>query len=211
LGRVIVCEPVERYQQTHRVPSARLPEFDYSRGVFHVVLVTKNRAPWLGRVRGGQVELAAAGRIVHDEWARTGALRAGVTLDAFVVMPDHVHGVLVLRPDDACAISNVDDGLGGGASENVGVETPRRGVSTGNATGGHINPSKRRPPNGHRPEWKPNTLGSIVGRFKYACTRRIRATHPEFAWQPRFYDVIIRDRRQLDNVRLYIQNNPAKG
>ena len=61
-----------------------------------------------------------------------------------------------------------------------------------------------------RPEWRPNTLGTIVNHFKGACTRRIRATHPAFAWQPRFYDVVIRDRRQLDHVRRYIATNPAR-
>jgi hypothetical protein len=45
------------------------------------------------------MRLNAAGHIVHDEWLRTGALRPNVELDAFVVMPNHFHGIIVLDPD----------------------------------------------------------------------------------------------------------------
>ncbi|GAB5537010.1 MAG: hypothetical protein Rubg2KO_32590 [Rubricoccaceae bacterium] len=208
MGLVIssrVCEGTPRYRG-YRVPSARLPGFDYGHGVFHVVIVTKHRRPWFGRVHNGRVELADAGRVVWDEWARTGALRAGVTLDAFVVMPDHVHAVIGIRRDDDLRRDDIAD-AGGAVPISAPVKTPRRGVSTAHDDGmGH---PKRQPPNGHRPGWKPDTLGSIVGRFKYACTRRIRATHPAFAWQPRFYDVVIRDRRQLEHVRRYIADNPS--
>ncbi|MEO0558636.1 MAG: transposase [Bacteroidota bacterium] len=200
----VVAEPVERYQQTHRVPSARLPGFDYGRGVFHVVIVTRNRIPWFGRVRNGRVELTDAGRVVHDEWERTGELRPDVTLDAFVVMPDHVHGVLALRGDGGSSSGGIGGESDADAPPTGTVETPRGASLPGTLNGGI---DARRA--AHHPEWKPNTLGAIVGRFKYACTRRIRATHPAFAWQPRFYDVIIRDGRQLETVRRYIAENPS--
>ena len=96
--RPLVSEPAARYRG-YRVPSARLPGCDDGRGVFFVTIVTAGRVPWFCRVRGGRVELADAGRAVRDEWARTGALRPGVALDVFVVMPDPVHGVLVLHGD----------------------------------------------------------------------------------------------------------------
>ena len=187
-----VCESASRYRG-YRVPSARLPGFDYGHGVFFFTVVTKDRVPWFGRVQNGHVELADAGRIVWDEWARTADLRSGVTLDAFVVMPDHVHGVIVIRPDDVAR------------HRNVGVETPR-GASLPGATVGD-GATKTNP--AHRPEWRPDTLGAIVNHFKGACTRRIRATAPAFAWQSRFYDVIVRDRRQLEHIRRYIAENPS--
>jgi hypothetical protein len=52
-------------------------------------------------------------------------------------------------------------------------------------------------------------LGAIVGQWKAAVTRRARAAgHADFAWQPRFYDVIIRDAAMLGRVRRYIADNP---
>ena len=110
---VSVAEPAERYRG-YRVPSARLPGFDYRRGVFFVTVVTAGREPGLGRLENGGVVLSPAGRAVAQEWERTGEVRSDAPADALVVMPDHVHGILALR-------------TGG---EDAG-ETPHRGVSTG--------------------------------------------------------------------------------
>jgi putative transposase len=72
------------------------------------------------------------------------------------------------------------------------VETPRRGVST-------------------RVTWKPNSLGSIINQFKSVSTKRIHTNgYPDFSWQPRFYDHIIRDEKGLNAIREYIHNNPAQ-
>lgn len=171
----VVGEPVERYAGRYRVPSARLPGFDYGRCVFFVTVVTAGRVPWFGRIVNGRLEASLAGRVVAEEWARTGNLRADVTLDAFVVMPDHVHGILA---------------LGGGVEGLRGTEETPHGASL-------------------RP-WRPRTLGAVVNHSKGGCTRRIRLDHPEFAWQSRFHDVIIRDDRHLDNAQQYILNNPSQ-
>jgi REP element-mobilizing transposase RayT len=71
------------------------------------------------------------------------------------------------------------------------VETPRRGVST-------------------KGKLKPNSLGSIIGQFKSITSKRIRKTNPDFSWQPRFYDHIIRNEKGLNAIREYIHNNPAQ-
>ena len=94
-----VRERVERYRG-FRVPSARLPLFDYGRGVFFVTIVTAGRAPWFGRLEDGAAVLSPAGRVVAEEWHRTGVVRTSVTVDALVVMPDHMHGILALNGDN---------------------------------------------------------------------------------------------------------------
>jgi len=54
-------------------------------------------------------------------------------------------------------------------------------------------------------------LGVIIGQFKGACTRRIEAAgRPDFAWQARFHDHVIRDEESLFNLRKYIQENPLR-
>ena len=58
---------------------------------------------------------------------------------------------------------------------------------------------------------KPNSLGSIIGQFKSVCTKRVWSEgFCDFAWQPRFYDHIIRNERSLNNIRKYIQDNLMK-
>lgn len=72
--------------------SVRLASADYGApGLYVVTLVTAGRTPLFSRLGGGRVALFDAGQIAHDEWLRTGDVRASVAPDAFVVMPDHVH------------------------------------------------------------------------------------------------------------------------
>ena len=176
-----VAEPVERYAGRYRVPSARLAGFDYGRGVFFVTVVTAGRVPWFGRLADGRVRLLPPGRVVAEEWARTGVVRADVTVDALVVMPDHVHGILALGGEEAVP------GIVPMA------ETPQRGVSTGPGAA-----------------WTPGVLGSVVNQIKGRCTKRIRPHHPAFGWQARFHDIVVRDEHHLEAARRYIVDNPAR-
>jgi len=55
----------------------------------------------------------------------------------------------------------------------------------------------------------PRSLGAIIGQTKAACTRRIRAAgYHGFAWQPRFFDRVVRTERELNDTRSYILDNP---
>ncbi len=59
---------------------------------------------------------------------------------------------------------------------------------------------------------KPGSLPVIIRAFKSAVTKRIHEMGcPDFAWQPRYYDRIIRDEQEMHNIREYIKNNPMKG
>ena len=135
------------------MPSARLAGFDYGRGVFFVTVVTAGRVPWFGRLADGRVRLLPPGRVVAEEWARTGVVRADVTVDALVVMPDHVHGILALGGETEAVA-----GRRGGGDHRGGAETPHRGVSTAGA--GRA--------------WRPGVLGAVIGRWK----GRVHETDP---------------------------------
>ena len=81
----------------HRRRSLRLPHHDYAvPGAYFVTLVTHERTPIFGRIEAGRVRLCEPGRIAREEWFRTAELRSNVVLFAeeFVVMPNHVHGVV---------------------------------------------------------------------------------------------------------------------
>ncbi len=150
-------------------------------------MCSKEKECFFGRVVHGQVKLSALGRIVAEEWQKTGRVRAGIELDEWQVMPNHFHGIIHI------------------------VDTPRRDAPVGRL-------KHETPPAGrlkyetfHRnvSTLKPNSLGSIIGQFKSACTRRISAAgFHNFAWQPRFFDRVIRNRDELEKVRDYIRHNP---
>ena len=87
----------------HQRRSIRLPEYDYTRtGEYFVTIVTRQREATLGKIRDGSVLLSPLGEIAREEWFRTAALRANVRLEAaeFVVMPNHVHGIVWIVGDD---------------------------------------------------------------------------------------------------------------
>ncbi len=80
--------------------SIRLPQFDYTQpGAYTVTICTQPGAPMLGRITDGVVRLNDYGKVVEDCWRQIPAHIPAVELDAFVVMPNHVHGILVLAQD----------------------------------------------------------------------------------------------------------------
>jgi REP element-mobilizing transposase RayT len=85
----------------HHRRSIRLRGYDYAQaGAYFITLCAQGRDRLFGRVVGGAVELTEIGRIVAEEWEYTPALRPNVELDAYVVMPDHMHGILVITQRD---------------------------------------------------------------------------------------------------------------
>lgn len=81
----------------YRVESNRLPGWDYAGpGWYFITICTRNRAPVLSEVRDGRVHLTPIGRIVAEEWKRAEVVRDNVALDEWVVMPDHLHGLVRL-------------------------------------------------------------------------------------------------------------------
>jgi REP element-mobilizing transposase RayT len=81
----------------HHRRSIRLGGYDYSRaGAYFVTICTRNRDCLLGELAGGEMRLNEAGRIVQEEWMKSARLRPRVILDEFVVMPNHLHGIIAL-------------------------------------------------------------------------------------------------------------------
>lgn len=79
--------------------SIRLSTHDYSaNSAYFLTLCTYRRALFFGNILDGVVTLSPAGRIVRDLWVKTSEIRAGVILDAFVIMPNHMH-VIITMPD----------------------------------------------------------------------------------------------------------------
>ncbi|MBS1250527.1 MAG: hypothetical protein MAG431_02121 [Chloroflexi bacterium] len=181
-----------KYKNKYRIKSTRLPDWDYtSPGWYFVTICTKGRQLFFGQVIDGEMHLSPIGKIVAEEWQKTEAIRENVTLDEWVIMPNHLHGIIMIHERDPRS-----------------VETSRRGVSTdrGSSTEQGDSPTTKA-----IQHWKPGSLGAIIGQIKSVCTKRIWAAgYDEFGWQSRFYDHIIRDQASLDRIRAYIRNNPKE-
>jgi putative transposase len=82
----------------------RLEGWDYSSsGWYFVTICTKQHRPFFGWIRAGEIHLSSAGLIADEQWKRTPMIRPYVTLDAWVIMPNHLHGILRIIPTNAGA------------------------------------------------------------------------------------------------------------
>jgi REP-associated tyrosine transposase len=88
----------------------RLKGYDYTQsGAYYVTIVTYQRQHFFGEVVNGEMQLNAMGQIAHDEWFKTATLRPYVELhdDEFVVMPNHVHGIIWIHKNDGGEIAAI--------------------------------------------------------------------------------------------------------
>ena len=96
---------MEKINRPHR-RSIRLKEYDYSQaGEYFVTICTHDHECMFGEIINGEMRLNAIGKIVNEEWLRTTRIRPGIELDVFVLMPNHIHGIIVIK--DESPISNV--------------------------------------------------------------------------------------------------------
>jgi putative transposase len=171
------------YKNKYRVESSRLKLWDYSsEGAYFITICTKDMVNYFGKIVNEKVILSSIGIIVNEEWLKTGVVRNYVTLDEYIVMPNHVHGIIFLldKPNN--------------------VETPRWGVSNRETTHRVVSTTIKK-----------GSISSIIGQYKSNCTKQIRESEiTDFQWQTRFHDHIIRNERELYNIRKYIFNNPLK-
>ena len=202
----------------HHRRSIRLKGYDYSQaGAYFITICTQDRAGLFGEIVDGEMRLNEYGQIVRDEWFHTAVVRPCVVLypDEFVVMPNHVHGIIWIVDTDA-------DG-----GDNVGAQrrcAPTFHAPTSDAptfhvptSGGHT-PGTPTPPrhavDGVTPNNViPGSLGAIVRSFKSMTTRRInnlRNMLGASVWQRNYYEHIIRHERALNAIRQYIIENPRR-
>ena len=160
----------------------------------------------------------ACGRIVREQWLDTVRIRPQIELDAFTVMPNHLHGILwILGPKGEHILWNtgyVIPDVVGPKSLRPNVEP--NGVGPGpNAVRPYNNGAAQSPigPANPIPPMRPRSLASWASAFKSAVTSRIRKLWKDpsaFVWQEDYFERIIRDEKELLNIRDYILSNPPR-
>jgi putative transposase len=162
--------------------SIRLNNYDYREsGAYFVTVCTWQRIPVLSRVSADGVRLSPAGRIVHRVWEELPDHFPHVSLDAFVVMPDHVHGIVLFGPALADRIdAEWQAGAGMGRSRPV-VRAGSLGAvmrSFKSAATRAINEARRQP-------------GQPL-------------------WQRGYWDRVLRNDVELARARDYVADNPRR-
>lgn len=173
---------MEKYKNKYRIASARAQWWDYSwAAAYFITICTKDRAHYFGEIVNGEMQLSPCGILADVFWHEIRNHTKSVDLGAFVVMPNHIHGILVLN----------------GAGDLA---------ETGHAPS--VLPESESPSRSSRNIAK-NSVSSIIGSYKSAVTKHANRMGLENGWQTRFHDHIIRNDGEYQRINDYIDNNPA--
>jgi putative transposase len=178
----------------HHRHSIRLKKFDYaSAGGYFVTVVTWHRECLFGKIINKEMRLNKVGKIVEWEWLELPKRLLYISLGAYVVMPNHFHGILFIHE----YVGATRQGL----THPPSSTEPLQSIKNDGMDGSPLRP------NGP----KPASLGAILAQFKSRVTKRIWKI-PEFKgtpiWQRNYYEHILRNDQDLQNKTDYIEANP---
>ena len=176
----------------HHRRSIRLKGWDYSQqGGYFVTICTKNRECLLGEIQNEKMILNKYGKVIYEKWNNIIKHFHNTKLDEFVVMPNHIHGILFIIAVNVGAKHSNNDTI------------PRSQDIIQNASPLHTLPKGT----------IPGSLSAIMQNYISITTRKInqiRKTPSEKFWQRNYYEHIVRDEEELNKIREYIINNPQK-
>jgi REP element-mobilizing transposase RayT len=176
--------------------SIRLADYDYSQaGYYFVTVCTQAGLAVFGNIAEGKMALNDTGRMIAVTWQKIPEYYNGINVDTFQIMPNHIHGIIIVGADSRFPVGAVSRFPVGAGPRACPREVHPQGVA----------PTRL-------------SLGDVVGRFKSLTTRKYvdgvnLNKWPSFdthLWQRNYYEHVIRSENDLSGIREYIVNNPAK-
>ena len=171
-----------------RKNSLRLDNYNYSwAGAYFITICSYKKESLFGKINDFSMKLNDFGKIVQSCWDQISGKYKNIDLGDFVIMPNHIHGIILI----------------------VGAihESPetKRTIYKSSCNNGVIRELPL------RVERRNMLLSKIIGRFKMNSSKlinNIRSSAGAHIWQRGYYDHIIRNDEDLNNIKQYIQNNP---
>ena len=184
--------------QIHHRRSIRLKGYDYSQaGAYFITICCDDRVCRFGHIENGVMLLNGCGQIAYNEWLKLAERFTHFELDVFQIMPNHLHGIIVLTVGD----SQNDNG-------NVGATLAVDPTDSQNDNGvirAGASPARTDDP----------TVGHMVGAYKSLvfneCLKIYKLNNEQMGklWQRNYYEHIIRNEQSYQTISNYIVNNPA--
>ncbi len=203
----------EKFRNKYRIPSARLQTWDYgSNGRYFITICTGKRNCYFGYIQSGVMHLSELGQIARKFWLEIPGHFPFVKLSEFVVMPNHVHGILIINKSYSHDRLVVGTRLIATLRESIDQPIIHSTDGPTNASSEqlpHCNPEKPGGFAGNKNPMFHNNISRIIRWYKGRCSFEIHKIDTDFAWQPLFHDHIIRDPGEFYQIRNYINNNPA--
>lgn len=158
----------------------RLKNFNYSQnGMYFVTICTKNREHYFGEIIKNEMHLSNIGIFTKKCWIEIPNHFPHISLDEFIIMPNHIHGIIeIVNPSEP-----VGNNLPVGNNNYCSLLVPWQTL------------------------WS-RSLSSAIRGFKIGVVKHCNQNNLCFAWQKSFHDRIIRNEIELNKIREYIINNP---
>ncbi len=177
----------------------RLKDYDYSsNGGYFITICTKDRECFFGEINNGKIELNNIGEMAQKIWEKIPEYFNFVELNEFIIMPNHIHGIIFIQSDGVGAISNRP-------SMRPSNNSPKSEFSSQIINHHHMENNKRAINN--RPY---GSISQIIKSYKQTVTKNIRNNSQfiDFSWQKSFHDRIIRNEKEHQSISEYILYNP---
>lgn len=163
--------------------SLRVKGYDYSsNGAYFITIIVKERKEVLGQIVNGKVVHTDIGKIAYKNWLEIPNHFNNIEIDEFIVMPNHIHGILKIEKGEKGKLNSV-------------------GTQYIDSTDEKINRFQH---------IVPGSISTVIRSYKASVTREVNRKNYNFKWQRGFYDRILRNEKELQKSREYIINNPLK-
>jgi putative transposase len=179
----------DKFRNKYRIPSARAQWWDYGwNGAYFITICTAYREHFFGEIVDGKMNLSPVGVMADIFWHEIPNHARFVELGDFVVMPNHIHGILILDKPEISPVSPVE------TLHATSLQRPT--LPPKNEQMAKISP-------------KADSVSVILRSYKSAVTKHANRLGFQNGWQTRFHDHIIRDDAEYQRIADYIANNPG--
>jgi len=145
-----------------------------------------NRIHTFGKIENKSMRLSANGIIAQEQWNWLAGQYPYIQLISFVIMPNHIHGIIF-------------------------IDVNYYNVGNGRDRSLHNNDDSLQSDNRYQPVYKIKPIPELIGAYKTTVSKRIHLSgDASFKWQKSYHDHIIRNRSSLNRIKNYIETNPEK-
>ena len=210
----------------HNRQSIRLKGYDYAQsGLYFITICCHNRACVFGHIENGIMIMNQYGKIAHNHWKKTIEIRNNIELHEFVVMPNHIHGIIQISRRGVSHTPHVynEMGLTNNIPTNDFHSSSLQGVCDTPHTYNEMGLTNNIPTNDFHssplqgvcdtPLRSPSqTIGAIIRGYKSSVTKQLNLMgYNDTIWQRNYHEHIIGNKQSYIHISNYITNNPANG
>jgi putative transposase len=219
---------MDKFQNKYRIPSARLQNWDYgANGSYFITICTQDRQHYFGEIINKEMQLNVLGEMAEKHWMEIPIHFSFIELGNFVIMPNHMHGILIIDKNanspnlvgDTMNIADVvldrvETRLIASLPQTTDPPPPNHSTHPTNPTDSSksTNSSSNEINGGFSGIKNPmfhENISRVIRWYKGRCSFEMHKINANFEWQSRFHDHIIRNELSFKNIQSYISNNPS--